>query len=128
SRRFIGLPFTRMGAVGTSLRRPTPPAVRVIKQRAGGKSAAGRRTSQPGAVPIRKPPSNISKDAGGADPCRISRRTSGRGRLVVSEAGGLGEEGDESAIRTTCADWIVPSERRLKLNPHGDEACGCATP
>src|SRR5205823_8378160 len=98
--RFIGLPLTSTGAVGTNLRKPIPPVVRVIKQSTGGKSAAGRRTSQPGAVPIRNPPSNISKDAGGADPCRISSRTSGTGGLAASEVGGPNDEGDESAIQT----------------------------
>jgi hypothetical protein len=97
------------GAVGTSLRMPTPLVVRVTKQSTGGRLAAGKRTSQPGVVPIKNPLSNISKEAGGADPCRISKRTSGKGTLAGSEAAGDGEERAESAIRTTCAEWVVPS-------------------
>src|SRR5439155_20320651 len=46
-------------------------------------------------------------DTGGAEPWRISNRTSGRGKPGASEVGDGGEEGDESPIRTTCADWVV---------------------
>src|ERR1700687_180570 len=106
----MDFPLTRTAAVLTSLRMPTPPLVRVIRHRTGGKSADGSRTSQPGAVPIRNPPSNISKDMGGAEPCRISKRTSGRGS--ASEIAGRGEGGDESAIPALCADWVVPFKRR----------------
>src|SRR5262249_1633818 len=84
---------------------------RVIRQSTGGKSAPGKRRSQPGTLPIRKPASAISWVVGRAAAWRSSRRTNGSGSAAIGPSpGGLaGEPGEGGAILATRAEGTVPS-------------------
>src|SRR6185437_11962723 len=105
--------LTRMGRTGANRLRLAAAALRAMRQMMGGRLEPGRRRSQPGTLPMRKPPSPTSYTVARPAPERTSSRTVASVLSPLSTADGR-EDGDVCTIGGT----LVPELAR-KSDPSG---------